>query len=257
MNTRLPRFALAVCCMAAAAQSLPARADNPQGNGPRHYGGGGGGAPGQGGPGGFGGRGFDPNSDEAKQYRDALKAFCEKHSPRRWQEIEDRIQKYGPRAGFARMSQMSFKFRELQKLEKEDPELHKIKVGLIEVEDVEYGLITDLKNLDKSDEKRAAELRKQLRDENKQYVDLRLQERAHRLDRLTRMVDDEKRKLADDGKHADLLADQRLADLEAQGPDYFLPRFGRRGDAGDAPSTPQPPTTAPAPVPPANTPPVK
>jgi len=243
MNTRLPRFALAVCCMAAAAQSLPARAENPPGNGPRHFGGGGG-APGQGGPGGFGGRGFDPNSDEAKQYWDALKAFCEKHSPRRWQEIEDRIQKYGRRAGMPRISQMSFKFRELQKLEKEDPELHKIKVALIEIEDVEYGLITDLKSLDKSDEKRAAELRKQLRDENKQYVDLRLQERAHRLDRLARMVEDEKRKLADDTRHADRLADERLADLESQGPDFFLPRFNRRGDAGDAPA--QPPTTTPA-----------
>jgi hypothetical protein len=246
MNTRLPKFALAVCCMAAAAQSLPARADNPQGNGPRHFGGG---APGQGGPGGFGGRGFDPNSDEAKQYWDALKAFCEKHSPRRWQEIEDRVQKYGRRAALPRIGQMSFKFRELQKLEKEDPELHKIKVGLIEVEDVEYGLITDLKAVDKSDEKRAAELRKQLRDENKQYVDLRLQERAHRLDRLTRMVEDEKRKLADDTQHADRLADERLSDLESAGPDFFLPRFNRRGDADGSTSQPQPPPTSTAPTP--------
>jgi hypothetical protein len=250
MNTRrLPRLALAAACgiaaAAAAAPSLPARADAPQqqqqqqgGNGPHHFGGGGG-------PGGFGrGGGYDPNSDEAKQYREALKAFCEKHSPRRWQEIQDRIQRYGPRAGIARISQMSFKFRELQKLEKEDPALHQIKVGLIEIEDVEYGLITDLKNLDKSDEKRAAELRTQLREQNRKYVDLRLQERAHRLDRLAKLVEDEKHKLADDTQHADKLADERLADLETQGPDYFLPRFGRRGGDADNPSAP---TTAPAP----------
>lgn len=247
MNTRLPKLALAAaCCLAAATQTLPARADTPpqqqqQQNGPRHYGGGG-----PGGPGGFGhGGGFDPNSDEAKQYRAALAAFCEKHSPRRWQEIQDRIQRYGRGAGFGRIMQMSAKFRELQKLEKEDPDLHKIKVGLIEIEDVEYGLITDLKALDKSDEKRAAELRTQLHDENRKYVDLRLKERAHRLDRLAKMVEDEKRKLADDTQHADKLADDRLADLEAQGPDYFLPRYGRRGDA-DAPTA-----TAPT-APPAN-----
>jgi hypothetical protein len=245
MNTRpLPRLALAAaCCMAAVAPTLPSRADAPpqpqqqqQGNGPHRYGGGGG-------RGGFDRGGFDPNSDEAKQYREALKAFCEKHSPRRWQEIQDRIQAYGRPAGFGRIMQMSAKFRELQKLEKEDPELHKIKVGLIEIEDVEYGLITDLKNLDKSDEKRAADLRAQLRAQNKKYVDLRLRERAHRLDRLTRLVEDEKRKLADDTRHTDKLADERLADLEAQGPDYFLPRFNRRGGDADNPSAP---TTAPA-----------
>jgi hypothetical protein len=211
-------------------------------DGNRRFEHGGGPGPGFGGRGGFG----EPSPEDWQKYKEQLKAFCLQHSPRRWQEIEERAQRPGTRM---RILSMSGKFKELQKYEKEDPTLYGIKVRQIEVEDAEYGLITDLKALDKSDEKGAADLRAKLRQQNGEYVKLRLQERAHRIDRLNRMIQREKEQLAADQQGVDRLADERLADLEKQGPDFFLPRWGRRPD-GENPSTT---STTPAPSqPPAN-----
>jgi hypothetical protein len=245
MNTRPPRSALtaavvaaAAACLAAAALGLPARAEPPSKDGGgqrRDF---------PGGPRGGFDRSFDPNSEEGQRYQEALKAFCVKHSPRRWQEIEDRIQKFGHRASFMRIHQMSLKFRELQKLEKEDPALHALKVSMIEVEDVEYGLITDLRQLPKGDDKQAAQLRNQLREQNQRYVELRLKERDHRLERLAKIVEDEKRQLDQDRQESGRLIDERMADIEKRGPDFFLPRYGRRGESPESN-----PATAPAPAP--------
>jgi hypothetical protein len=200
------------------------------------------------GPGGFGGRGFDPSSKEYQEFREQLKAFCVQHSPKRWQEFEERIQR-GGRSGFR--GQMSLKFRELQALEKSDPALHAIKVRLIEVEDVEYGLITELKAA-ADDPKKAADLRAQLRDQDEKYVRLRFEERSHKIDRLAKLLDDERRKLADDRKDENRLVSERLAELEKQGPDYFfVQRFPHRpGEGGDGSSTNPSTTTTPTPAPP-------
>ena len=238
---------LAAWCLTGAV-SLAATAEPPQGGGPGprryEYGGGPGGGPGGGGPGFRGYGGGDPvTAEEWQKFREQLTAFCVKHSPRRWEEIESRLRRHGPQArvGF---SQMASKFKELMKYAKEDPALHAIKVRQIEVEDAEYGLITDLRGLDKADEQRAAELRGKLREQNLEYVKLRLRERSHRIDRLNRMIEQEKQQVAADGQRADVLADERLADLEKQGPDFFFSRWGRR--ERDSSST----APAPAPAPP-------
>ena len=234
---------LATCCLAgvlalaAQADPQPNTQQQPQQGGQQRSGDHGGMRPGFG-PGGFGGRGFDPSSKEYQEFREQLKAFCLQHSPKRWQEFEDRSQR-GGRSGFR--GQMSAKFRELQALEKSDPALHAIKVRLIEVEDVEYGLVTDLKNVDRADEKKVAALRAQLREQDDKYVRLRFEERSHRIDRLAKILDDEKRKLTDDRKDADRLVDERLAELEKQGPDYFFvqrfPHHDGGGGGGDGSST--------------------
>ena len=243
----LPRrrsLQLTACCLAGAL-AIAALADpqpnapQPQQGGPSRSGDHGGGmrpgfGPGGFGPGGFGGRGFDPNSKEYQEFREQLKAFCVQHSPKRWQEFEDRIQR-GGRSGFR--GQMSAKFRELQALEKSDPALHAIKVRLIEVEDVEYGLITELKAA-ADDPKKAADLRAKLREQDEKYVRLRFEERSHKLDHLAKILDDERRKLADDRNDANRLIDARLAELEKQGPDYFfVQRFSHRPGEGEGAST--------------------
>jgi hypothetical protein len=242
MNTRRP-LRLATCCLAGAlalgAGADPQQSQSQQQQQP-------GGRSGEHGgmrPGGFGGfgRGFDPSSKEYQEFREQLKAFCLQHSPKRWQEFEDRVQRGGPRSF---RGQMSAKFRELQALEKSDPALHAIKVRLIEVEDLEYGLVNDLKNVDRADEKRVADLRAQLREQDEKYVRLRFEERSHRIDRLARILEDEKRKLADDRKDTNRLVDDRLADLEKQGPDYFF-RYPPRPDATPA-STPTAPPGGPS-----------
>lgn len=254
MNIRRRRSLLATCCLAGVV-ALAAHADpqttsqQPQQGGQPRSGDHGGMRPGFGpggfGPGGFGGRGFDPSSKEYQEFREQLKAFCLQHSPKRWQEFEDRLQR-GGRSGFR--GQMSAKFRELQALEKSDPALHAIKVRLIEVEDVEYGLTSDLKNADKADTKHVDAIRAQLREQDEKYVRLRFEERSHKIDRLAKLLDDEKRKLADDRKGADRLVDERLAELEKQGPDYFfVQRFPHRPGEGDGSST-NPSTSAPTPA---------
>jgi hypothetical protein len=249
MNTRRP-IRLATSCLLAGALGLglAAQADPQQPGGPprRSDHGGGGGGPGFGPGGGFGrGSGFEPGSEEYQKFREQLKAFCLQHSPRRWQEVEDRIQRPNYRGGFMRL--MGYKFRELLDLEKKDPALHAIKVRLIEVEDVEYGLTNDLKNADKNDTKKVDEIRGQLREQNEKYVRLRFEERSHRIDRLAKLLEDEKRKLADDRDGSQRLVDERLAELEKQGPDFFfVQRYTRRD--GDAPST-APAATAPAATP--------
>lgn len=243
MNTRRP-LRLASCCLAGAL-ALGAGADpqpsqpqqQQQSGGPSRQGGDHGMRPGFGGFGGFGRGGFDPSSKEYQEFREQLKAFCLQHSPLRWKEYEERIQR-GGRSSFR--GQMGPKFRELQALEKSDPALHAIKVRLIEVEDVEYGLVNELATVDRADEKKVAALRAQLREQDDKYVRLRFEERSHRIDRLARILEDEKRKLADDRKDTARLVDERLAELEKQGPDYFF-RYPPRPDATptSAPTPPQ------------------
>ncbi|HEY7120481.1 MAG TPA: hypothetical protein VH475_28110 [Tepidisphaeraceae bacterium] len=197
-------------------------------------GGNGGGAGGEQRPG-IGGGGGPPmwsSPEQRREFNEQLRQFCEAHSPRRWAEIREQTTGH---FGYSRvMGGMAMRFRGLQALEKDDPALYKIKVREIEVEDVEYGVLADLKLVDPGDAKRVDDLKGQLAKAAQEHVDLRLQERSRRIERLTRLIDKEKQTLAKDEQNKQALADEQVQRMLDEGPDYFLskPGGGRRDGGG-------------------------
>jgi len=202
--------------------------------------------------GGFGrGQGGDWNSDEWKQFRAELEAFCQQNSPNRWREFQSQ-----GRAATGdqrhRLMAMSQRFRYLQTLKKQDAELYDLQVAQIRVEDAEYGKLVELKDIDPSDKKKVDEIKGALREKNKEYIALRLKERAHRIDRLAKLIEKERQALANDSDDAaqTRLVDQRLDQMVNEGPDFFNPKPSKRGGDNNNNDAGAPAATSPVHAPP-------
>jgi len=226
--------------------------------------------PGQGGPGGGsrggrsegpdGGRGEtrpDGRSSRGGFDRDAwqtarreMSEFFKKYSPIRWEDIEKSAQG-SRREGFpSLMMSMGGRFRDLQNLNNSsDPEtkkLYQLKIDQIWCEDIEYGLLkriaeaTRLGNTAEVDQYKV-----ELAAYANASVRLRLEERAARLARLEKVLDFEKKAIEKDLARKDELIKDRLAKMETEGPEFFVPPPRPRGEGPGRPESPDAATPTP------------
>jgi hypothetical protein len=235
----------------AAACAVAALADPQSGRrGDRGQGGGNGGVErmdrgGGGGPGGGWQGPGDWNSEQAKQFREQLEKFCEKHAPNRWNDLKNT---FGEARRNPRVGSMAMRFAGLKQLQKEDQKLYDIKVRLIELEDDEYGLLKQLKAPDNAnDAEKLKTLQGQLQAKSQEYVAQRLLERSHRIAKLNELIQSEQAKLDSDKKNQDKLTGDRVQQMMAEGLDFFTPKPQpfRRGD-GEGPPGPTTIHAAPA-----------
>jgi hypothetical protein len=234
------KLRLGTFCIACA-MPLAALADPPQGSKGR---------PNEGRPG--GGERFrgpaDWNAAKEHDYEQFM-AFSEVHAHNRWKELKKRE---GENNGhMLRSNGLLVKFRMLQMLEKQDKDLYTIKVKQIETEDVEYGLVTTLREKEKAPNPNAAQiaaLKADLKNNAKQFVMLRLEERGKQIDRIMAKLEQEKKNLSEDQTVAaqSRLTDERYNQMLAEGPDFFnfKPiKHDGEGGAGGGPSPGGPSTT--------------
>jgi hypothetical protein len=140
--------------------------------------------------------------------KDKIIEFCKKYSPNRWSLFERRIGQVkdyrAPRIP------MLLQFKHLIELEKSDPELFKIKVAQIQVEDEEYRYAREVNRAMGGDVEKEA--RRNLRRLGAEAVKLRLDEREMRLARLQKRLHDEQQRLARDRANSDALVDAHVED---------------------------------------------
>ncbi len=96
----------------------------------------------------------------------------------------------------------------------EDPELYSVILKRIGAEDEVFGLVSELKS-DPPEKKDATNAR--LREEVGKLVELGLQERQLRLDRLEQTVKEQKQQLAEDSSRREALVEERLKMIQSEG----------------------------------------
>jgi len=105
----------------------------------------------------------------------------------------------------------------------EDPELYSVTLKRIGSEDEIFGLVGKLR-ADPPDKKEADTA--QLREQVANLVDLSIQERQLRLDRLQKAVKEQQQKLIEDSSHREQLVDQRMKAIQSEG---LVPSSGSVG----------------------------
>jgi hypothetical protein len=200
--------------------------------------------PGRSGPGGgWGGGGFRPGDWE--QTRKEFLEFCEKKAPNRYNDLKAAGATGGPH-----LYGMLVRFRNLQALQKTDPQLYEIQVSQIRNEDVEYGVlkkVRDLKKAPNNDPQQLQKLALELRPLAKESVKLRVEERSHRIARLAKLVEEERKQNDEDQKNQAKLIEARVAQMMAEDTDFFTPKpRGGKENNGGAPDRDSPGVTAPS-----------
>ena len=151
------------------------------------------------------------NREDMDQFREKMEKFCKEHAPRRWAALEETAR--GDKSP-ARFGGMYFRFRGLMMLENQDPELYKIKVRQIEIDDEEYGLMKEIREARRtSDKELIANNTAKLRDLSKEYIASRINERSHRIISLQKSIDKEKSQLASDEQNKDALIAERVESI--------------------------------------------
>jgi hypothetical protein len=118
---------------------------------------------------------------------------------------------------FAMMNNMVRVSRNLERLDREDPELSHVVTKRVELEDQVFGLARDLRNADPVE---ADQIKQTLGQKVAELVDTNLDERQLRIDRLTKTLNVEQQNLARDKDQSDQLVADKLKRIidEAQRP---------------------------------------
>jgi hypothetical protein len=162
-----------------------------------------------------------------EQFREKMENFCKDHAPNRWAAL-------GADKSPMRFGGMYFRFRGLVMLENQDPELYKIKVRQIEIDDEEYGLMKEIREARRTNNNDVINANTtRLRDLSKEYIASRINERSHRIISLQKSIDREKILLASDEQNKDALIADRVDSILND-----TPSRSRSHDAGDAPAQP-------------------
>lgn len=175
----------------------------------------------------------EPSEEEWKE----ITAFMKAHSPKRLEridEIGDEQRQQGVRNMFAA------RYRAMQDLKERDPDLYKVRLERLPIEDEVFTLSWELAHskTDKGDAERD-----KLRQLMRRLVKSRLDERTLRLKQAERRIELERERLKNDEQRIDALVEANLADIAAERlprdlrPQLNPPRRDRRGDdngPGDA-----------------------
>jgi hypothetical protein len=146
----------------------------------------------------------EPTAEEWKE----IEAFMKANSPERLQHLEDISEDRQQSV----KNMFAARYRALQELKEQDPEMYQIRVARMPIEDKAFELSWKLTHnrgkVAKTDDTKA-----QLRTQLRLLVTSRLDERALRLRHLEKHLADEREKLKEDEKHVDELVESNLADV--------------------------------------------
>jgi len=141
--------------------------------------------------------------------------YLKAHSPNRYKFIQD-LPDGDRKSNVTEVAARRY-VRWMQMM-KEDQDLFQVVFKRIEVEDQIFGLVSQLRK-DPSENQHAVETK--LHDQVASLVDLGIQERQLRLDRLAKTVEDQKNKLAEDRANQANLVEERLNNILAEGKNLF------------------------------------
>jgi len=167
------------------------------------------------GPGGGGyGQGFGPGGGGSMRRRGWIdpaewtqaEAFMKENSPRRWAAFE-KIPGDNPHR-LTVMRAFYGRYRMLQGLRDEDPALYDLRMKRLKLEDNVFGLVWDLKHEDAPDVKQ--KIQTELKAQVVELVDVGIQERGRRIERLETALKDEKERFAKDQNNRDGLVKEQL-----------------------------------------------
>ena len=185
--------------------------------------------------------GLGPRRVTSEREQEDAGKFMAENSPNRWKAIES-LPGHGPMHRVL-MNVVVARWRSLESARTADPKLYDIKLSELKVEDEVYGLLAGTQSAADREP-----LRQKLTEASKQLIDLNMEERQHRIDRLRQLLKGEEERLQADRGHADLLVERKVTSLINEGvslrPDLLhrpVSRDERRGGR----QTPAP-TTAPS-----------
>jgi hypothetical protein len=155
-----------------------------------------------------------PADNWTDQDADAAAPWLKEHSPKRWQVVINMPDDQRPMRKYRLKGTLIRVYKNVQNLQKDDPELAQIVTNRVELEDAVFGLVAQYREA-----KRAGDTSKQSsfqHDIQQKVVDLvetNIKERKARIARLERTLDQERTKLATDEKGKDQLVEKRLHNL--------------------------------------------
>jgi hypothetical protein len=132
----------------------------------------------------------------------AAQAFFEAHSPRRWRALESLRPESNARLKI--QNYITNRYRSLKEQEKKDPEMYKLQVKELELEDQIFGQASRRHHQDNP------EFQEQLKKEAAELVDTRLGIRQLRITRLEKAVDQAKSRLEKDKQQRDQLIEREI-----------------------------------------------
>lgn len=145
-----------------------------------------------------------PGTSAVREWDDML-TFMDQHSPNRAKLLRD----IAPRAGSTLRAQALQRWRTLQALKSQAPQMYDFHVKRFELEDEIFGLVLQIRQ----DPGKAESLRSEVRQKAQEMVRLSTEERKQRIARLNEMLANEKQMLEQETQHADQLVNQRVEQI--------------------------------------------
>jgi hypothetical protein len=142
------------------------------------------------------------------------------------------------------LQMMTERYRRLQRIKADDPVVYDLMVSQMSLQDDALSIMRDQRNPNIDAAKRD-ELEQQLRDKVKQLIDVTLKERRQRVERLEKMLQEQKARLEQDEANPGALIDQHLKQMKTDAAEFRSLWPGRRGGGpgmGGAERRPQPTT---------------
>lgn len=160
-----------------------------------------------------------------------MAAFLKQFAPNRWAAMERMPEAEGYRK--AAMAFAAARWRHLQYLQDEDPQLYEIKVRQLIAEDKIFGLLAGTRT-----PQERVHLRKQVRELAADIVKQALAERERRIARLRQELKAEEDRLEADRSAVDALVEKRTDTFIAEGPTPYRPDFAGHRPRRDSATRP-------------------
>jgi hypothetical protein len=142
-----------------------------------------------------------------------------------------------------RLTQMMVdRYRRLQRVKADDPVVYDLMVQQMVLQDEALGLLQQQRGA-RDDPARFEALQGELRQKVRQLIDVSLQERQKRVEKLEQMLQEQKARLAQDQANPEALVDQHMATLKSDVDEVRKLMGGRRGMGGGMIGGRHPPAT--------------
>ena len=178
----------------------------------------------------------------AEEWKD-IEAFMKIHSPKRLEHLDD----IGDDRQQNVKNMFAARYRALNELKDQDPEMYQIRLARMPIEDKVFELGWKLAHNRGVKDFKPDDTRAELRTQLRELIKSRFQERALRLKHLEKRLANERQKLKDDEQRLDDLVNANLSDLaEEKIPRDLRPQLMPRRprppeDSGDVNAAPPPP----------------
>lgn len=181
---------------------------------------------------------LEPTESEWRAAADAMRP----HTPNALRRIERAPKNVPARARMMRA--LVDRYRELQRIERRDPQQYKRELEQTELEDQILGVARQIAR--ESDPGSAKEMRTQLRDLVSKLVDARIANREARLEKLSATIEAERQRLAKDRQDREKSIERQVAEVvkTRRSPRGSEPPAAPRGSGGTQLAAPSPSTSS-------------